>query len=84
MNKLQNTDCDGGSQDVKSPHTSDGVTANDIDFHQKNASIKKSLKLPPPCYLAKLFWPNAELPSSFRADVYYIQKLPTLLYKVSS
>ena len=77
-------DSDGGSQDVKSPDTSDGVIANGIDVHQKNSSIQKGLKLPPPCYLAKLFWPHGELPSSFRADVYYIQKLPTLLYKVGS
>ena len=38
--------------------------------------------IPPVCYLAKLFWPRGELPSSFRADIYYLQNLPTELYKV--
>ena len=67
----QVAECFDSDGDVKSLVTSDGVTANNTD-----------LKLPPACYLAKLFWPHGKLPSSFRADVYYIQKLPTLLYKV--
>ena len=75
----ERSDSDG---DVKSLNTSDGVTAIDTDCHQRSSSVQKRLTLPPACYLAKLFWPHGELPSSFRADVYYIQKLPTLLYKV--
>ena len=70
-------------EDVKSLSISDGVTANDIDYHQRSSSVQKRLRLPSACYLAKLFWPHGELPSSFRADIYYIQKLPTLLYKVA-
>ena len=33
--------------------------------------------------LAKVFWPRGELPSSFIVDIYYIQNLPTELYKVT-
>ena len=38
---------------------------------------------PPSCYLAKLFWPRGELPSSFKVDVYYIENIPTEIYKVT-
>ena len=40
-------------------------------------------KIPPAHCLAKLFWPRGELPSSFKADIYYIYNLPTELYKVN-
>ena len=43
---------------------------------------QKKLQVPPARYLAKLFWPRGELPSSFKTDVYYLQCLPTELYKV--
>ena len=46
-------------------------------------STSDEMATPPACYLAKLFWPQGELPSSFRADVYILQKLPTEIYKVA-
>ena len=68
------------TKDADSVDASNGATINDTNHHQQ--SIQKRLKTPPACYLAKLFWPRGELPSSFKADVYYIQKIPTLLYMV--
>ena len=50
--------------------------------HQSSLPVQKKLEIPPACYLAKIFWPRGELPSSFRVDIYYVQKLPTELYKV--
>ena len=69
-------------EDVNSIDASNGATTNDTNHHQQSSCIQKQLKTPPTCYLAKLFWPHGELPSSFKADVYYIQKIPTLLYMV--
>ena len=45
-------------------------------------TLWKSNKIPLAHYLVKLFWPRRELPRTFRADIYYIQNLPTELYKV--
>ena len=36
----------------------------------------------PVCYIAKLFWPLKSLPVSFRADVVFVQNIPTELFKV--
>ena len=69
-------------EDINSIDVSNGVTTNDTNHHQQSSCIQKQLKIPPACYLAKLFWPRGELPSSFKADLYYIQKIPTLLYMV--
>ena len=69
-------------EDVESLGTSNGMAASGIYRRQKSSPLLKKLKIPPACYLAKLFWPHRELPSSFKADVYYLQNLPTELYKV--
>ena len=61
---------------------SDVVATEDAYQHQSNLPVQKKLELPPARYLAKTFWPRGELPSSFRVDIYYVQKLPTELYKV--
>ena len=69
-------------EDVESLGTSDEMVTspNGIYCHQKSSPKT----VPPMCFLAKLFWPRGELPRSFRADIYYIQNLPTELYKVAS
>ena len=69
-------------EDVESLGTSNGTATNGIYHRQRSSPLPKKLRMPPACYLAKLFWPRGELPSSFRADVYYLQNLPTELYKV--
>ena len=66
-------DSDDDFQDAPEDVESLGTSTNGI-YH--------SLKMPPTCYLAKLFWPCGELPSSFRVDIYYLPNLPTELYKV--
>ena len=75
-------DSDGDFQDapedVESLGTSDEMVASTNAIHYQESSPT----VPPACFLAKLFWPHGELPRSFRADVYYIQNLPTELYKV--
>ena len=60
-------------------------TFKDVEYLDTSNGIgtdQKKLQVPPVRYLAKLFWPRGELPSSFKADVYYLQYLPTELYKV--
>ena len=69
-------------EDVESPGTSNGTATNGVYHRQRSSPLSKNLRMPPACYSAKLFWPRGELPSSFRADVYYLQNLPTELYKV--
>ena len=61
---------------------------SDDDFQDAPEDVESlttsdGVATPHVCYLAKLFWPQGELPSSFRADVYILQKLPTELYKVA-
>ena len=75
-------DSNGGSKDNLSPGIYNGVAMNDIDHAKSLPITQQKWSIPPACYVAKLFWPRAELPSSFRADVHYIQKLPTLMHKV--
>ena len=58
-------------EDVECLDTSNGIGTD-----------QKKLQVPPAHYLAKLFWPRGELPSSFKTDVDYLQYLPTELYKV--
>ena len=70
-------------ENVESLGTSNGMATNGIYRHQKSSPLLKKLKMPPACYLAKLFWPRGELPSSFKVDVYYLQNLPTEFYKVA-
>jgi len=55
-----------------------------ISNHQKSYSKEKTASMPPAQYIAKLFWPCNPVPSSFKVDVYYLQKLPTTLYKVNA
>ena len=56
--------------------------ANHKLHHQKSSPKHMTLKIPPSRYIAKLFWPRGQLPNCFRADVYYLQNLPTELFKV--
>ena len=68
-------------EDVESLSMSnDMITPKNAGYHCQESSSPKTV--PPACFLAKLFWPLGELPRSFRADIYYIQNLPTGLYKV--
>ena len=71
-------------EDIDSLGASNRLATNGIDHRQRSSLARKNLTMPPACYTAKLFWPNGKLPSSFRADVYYLQSLPTELYKVGS
>ena len=73
-------DFEDAPEDVESLSATNEMSSNGI-YHRQKSSLGK-LKVPPACYLAKLFWPRGELPSSFRADVYYLQNLPTEIYKV--
>lgn len=67
-------------EDIESLGISDDmVTPINSHHHQESSS---PITIPPACFLAKLFWPRGELPRSFKADIYYIQNLPTELYKV--
>ena len=51
--------------------------------HQQAMSSKaKTVTMPPARYLAKLFWPGGQLPDSFTTDVFYLQNIPTEIYKV--
>ena len=59
------------------------VPTNSLRVQRQSSSPKgKTLRMPPARYLAKLFWPRGQIPNSFRVDVYYLQNLPTELYKV--
>ena len=76
--------CDRGDERVAEQSDSD----DDDDFQDAPEDVgalstSEGVATPPACYLAKLFWPQGELPSSFRADVYILQKLPTEIYKVA-
>ena len=62
---------------------SDESNTEYLDTSNKVATDQKKLQVPPARYLAKLFWPRRELPSSFRADIYYLHSLPTEIYKVT-
>ena len=62
----------------------DKMAANGVYHRQRSSPVQKNLQMHPVCYLAKLFWPHGELPSSFRIDIYYLQCLPTELYKVGN
>ena len=75
-------DSDDDFQDAPEDVESLGTSTNGIYRSQESSPVLKKLKMPPACYLAKLFWPHGELPSSFRVDVYYLPNLPTELYKV--
>ena len=72
-------DFQDAAEDVESLGTSDEMVASTNGIHHQESSPKT---VPPACFLAKLFWPRGELPRSFRVDVYYMQNLPTELYKV--
>ena len=50
--------------------------------HQRSSPREKQLEMPPARYLAILFWPRGQFYSLFRADIYYLQNIPTELYKV--
>jgi len=50
--------------------------------HHRSSPKGRRLRMPPARYHAKLFWPSSQLLNSFRVDVYYLQDLPTELYKV--
>ena len=63
--------CDQGDERVAEQSDSD----DDDDFQDASEDIgpfnaSDVVATPPACYLAKLFWPQGELPSSFQADVY--------------
>ena len=76
-------DFEDAPEDIDSLGASNRLATNGSIYHrQKSSPAYKNLTMPPACYTAKLFWPNGKLPSSFRADVYYLQSLPTELYKV--
>ncbi|XP_065887148.1 uncharacterized protein [Dysidea avara] len=49
---------------------------------QETFSKGKTINMPLSRYLAKLFWPRGQLPNSFRADAFYLQNIPTELYRV--
>ena len=49
---------------------------------QRSSPREKQLEMPPARYLAILFWPRGQFYSLFRADIYYLQNIPTELYKV--
>ena len=46
------------------------------------SSKEIKLSIPPARYLAKVFWPHGQLPKSFKADIFYLQNIPTEIYKV--
>ena len=66
---------------VESLGTPQTVTNHKL-HHKKTSPKGKTLKMPPARYLAKLFWPRGQLPNCFRVDVYYLQNLPTEVFKV--
>ena len=78
---MESYDSDDDFQDAPEDVESLNTLTDDTYQHQKN--VQKHYMLPPACFLAILFWPCGEVPSCFRADVLYIQNLPTELYKVT-
>ena len=75
-------DSDDDFQDAPEDIESLCTSTNGIYRSQESSPLLRKLKMPLTCYLAKLFWPCGELPSSFRVDIYYLPNLPTELYKV--
>ena len=59
------------------------LAPEEVGQQQGSSPKRKTLRMPPARYLAKLFWPRGQVLNSFRADVYYLHNLPTELYKVN-
>ncbi|XP_065887093.1 uncharacterized protein [Dysidea avara] len=68
---------------VESLGTPQTVTNHKL-HHKKTSPKGKTIKMPPARYLAKLFWPRGQLPNCFRVDVYYLQNLPTEVFKINT
>ncbi|XP_065887091.1 uncharacterized protein [Dysidea avara] len=74
-----------GSDDDEFHDTLEDISLSSLKVHRQRSSPKgKTLRMPPVRYLAKLFWPRGQILNSFRVDVYYLQNLPTELYKVNT
>ena len=75
-----------GSDDDDEFHEAlEDVSLSSLKVQRQGSSPKgKALRMPPVRYIAKMFWPQRQIPDSFRVDVYYLQNLPTELYKVDA
>ena len=74
-----------GSDDDEFHDTHEEIPLGSLKLNRQGSSPKeKTLRMPPVQYLAKMFWPCGQIPNSFRVDIYYLQNLPTELYKVDA